>query len=440
MKKFIPFLAVIFCSIAWQPHAALAVDVQKVVSDKGIEAWLIQDTSNPITTLKFSFKGGSALDPDGKTGLAILAASTMDEGAGEMDSQAFQQALNDKSISLGFEAARDSFRGTLRTLNAHRDDAFEYLRLAMTDPRFDTEPVERLRARLISDVRQRSTNPGSMAFRRIWESAYPGHPYSKPRRGTEDGLTAITPDDLKGFVEKRLARNNVTISVVGDITPDALKAYLDDVFGALPETATSRNLADVTPLLDGGVKIVDVDVVQSAIRFVQPGISRDDPDFYTAYVLNYILGGGGFVSRLYSEVREKRGLVYSVYSFLMPLDHTALIGGSAGTANERVAETLETVRSVWKTFAEDGPTAKELKDAKTYLTGNYPLRFTSSSAIADMLVGMQEDDLGIDYIDRRNSLIEAVTLEDAKRVAKRLYQPEKLTFVIAGRPVGVIAN
>ena len=440
MKKSSLFLAAIVCSIAWIPRAALAVDVQRVVSDKGIEAWLIQDSSNPITTLKFSFKGGSALDPDGKAGLANLAASTMDEGAGDMDSQAFQQALDDKSISLGFEAARDSFRGTLRTLNVYRDDAFKYLRLAMTEPRFDADPVERLCARLISDVRQRRTNPGSMAFRRIWESAYPGHPYSKPRRGTEDGLSAITQDDLKGFVEKRLARDNLTIGVVGDITPDALKKYLDDVFGALPEAAAPRNVPDATAQLDGGVKIVDVDVVQSAIRFVQPGIKREDPDFYTAYVLNYILGGGGFVSRLYSEVREKRGLVYSVYSFLMPLDHTALIGGSAGTANERVAETLETVRSVWKTFAEEGPSAEELKDAKTYLTGNYPLRFTSSSAIADMLVGMQEDKLGIDYIDKRNSLIEAVTLQDAKRVAKRLYQPEKLTFVIAGRPVGVIAN
>lgn len=439
MKKLSLYVLAIVC-LAVAPGAAFAVDVQKVVSDKGIEAWLIQDTSNPITTVKFSFKGGSVLDPAEKAGLANLAASTMDEGAGDMDSQSFQQALNDKTISLGFEAARDSFRGSLRTLNATRDDAFEYLRLAMTEPRFDAEPVERLRARLISDVRQRRSNPGAMAFRRIWESAYPGHPYAQPRRGTEEGLTAITPDDLRGFVRNRLARNNLTVGVVGDITPEDLKKYLDDVFGALPETAAPSSVPDVTPNLDGGVKIVDVDVVQSAIRFVQPGIKREDPDFYTAYVLNYILGGGGFVSRLYSEVREKRGLVYSVYSFLMPLDHTSLVGGSAGTANERVAETLETVRSVWKTFAEEGPTAEELTDAKTYLTGSYPLRFTSSSAIADMLVGMQEDNLGIDYFDKRNSLIEAVTLDDAKRVAKSLYQPEKLTFVIAGRPVGVIAN
>ena len=434
------FVLLIVATIFTAAPRAHAVDVERVVSDKGIEAWLVRDPSKPITTMKFSFKGGSALDPADKTGLANLASATLDEGAGDMDSQAFQKALDDRSISLSFDTGRDSFQGTLRTLNKYRDDAFGYLKLAMTAPRFDPEPLERMRAALLSSAEQSKKDPGYLAARALWEQSYPGHPYARPRKGSIDGLKAITADDLRGFVEARFARDNLFIGVVGDITPEDLKTYLDATFAVLPENAAPWNIADTKPVLGGGIKIIDVDVVQSAIRFAQPGVRREDPDFYTAYVLNYIIGGGSFVSRLYEEVREKRGLVYSIYSFLMPLDASAMMRGSAATANARVGETVQTVKDVWKKFADEGPTADELKDAKTYLTGNYPLRFTSSSAIADMLVGMQEENLGIDYIDKRNSYIEAVTLDDAVRVAKKLYQPEKLTFIIAGKPEGVTAT
>lgn len=419
---------------------ANAVEVERVVSPGGIEAWLVSDHSNPITTVKFAFRGGSALDPDDKSGLANLVAATLDEGAGDMDSNAFQKALDERSISLGFDSGRDSFRGTLRTLNAHRDDAFKYLRLALTAPRFDADPLTRMRAQIMSGIQQSEEDPQARASKLIFETAFAGHPYARDNDGTLKSVAAITVDDMRAFVAQRLARDNLLIGVVGDIDADALKVYLDQAFGALPAKAESWALPKIAPKLDGGVKVIDIDVAQSSVQFAQPGIDRHDPDFYTAYVLNYVLGGGGFVSRLYDEVREKRGLAYSVYSYLMPLDAGAAVMGGAGTANARVADTLATVRQVWQKFAAEGPTADELKDAKTYLTGAYPLRFTSSSAIADSLVGMQEDNLGIDYMDKRNSFIEAVTLKDAKRVAAKLFQPGKLSFVIAGRPVGVTAT
>jgi zinc protease len=242
------------------------------------------------------------------------------------------------------------------------------------------------------------------------------------------------------FTQTRFARDNLIIGVVGDIQADELKIYLDKTFGDLPAKASSSGVAKVDALLTGGTTVIDVDVPQSSIQFGQPGISRDDPDFYAAHVLNYILGGGSFVSRLYQQVREERGLAYSVYSYLMPLDSSSAVMGGAGTANARVKETIDVIRDVWKEFAENGPTQAELDDAKTYLTGAFPLRFTSSDTIANMLVAMQDDDLGIDYIDKRNSYIESVTLKEAKRVAKSLYQPEKLSFVIAGRPVGFSAT
>jgi zinc protease len=420
--------------------AARAVEVERVVSPGGIEAWLIRDPSNPITTLKLAFRGGAALDPDGKEGLANFVAATLDEGAGEMDSNTFQKALDERSITLRFSAGRDSFRGSLRTLNKHRDDAFAYLRLALNEPRFDAVPVNRMRAQILSGIVQQREDPGNQASRALFETAFAGHPYARDNDGTVESVTAITPDDMRGFVKRRLGRDNLLIGVVGDIDAETLKGYLDRTFDALPATASPWRVEKITPKLAGGAKIVDVNVPQSSIQFAQPGILRSDPDFYTAYVLNYVLGGGGFVSRLYGEVREKRGLAYSVYTYLMPLDAAGAVMGGTGTANARVAETIATVREVWKTFAEAGPTQAELDDAKTYLTGAYPLRFTSSSAIAEMLVGIQEDGLGIDYIDKRNGYIEAVTIDDARRVAARLYQPDKLTFFVAGKPEGVTSS
>jgi zinc protease len=420
--------------------SAHAVEVERVISEKGVEAWLVRDHSNPIVTMEFKFLGGGALDPSDKQGLAALAAATIDEGAGDLDSTAFQTALDDRSITLSFSAGLDSFRGTFRTLNKHRDYAFELARLALTEARFDEEPVDRIRTQLVSRVKQNSQSPNYRASRKILEIAFGGHPYAQPSNGTVEGLTAITRDNLRAFTKNRFARDTLIIGVVGDITADELKVYLDKTFGGLPAKATSTGVPEIMAALSGGITVIDVDVPQSSIQFGHAGISRDDPDFYTAHVLNYILGGGSFVSRLYQQVREERGLAYSVYSYLMPLDSSAAVMGGAGTANERVKETVDVIRDVWQEFAANGPTQQELNDAKTYLTGAFPLRFTSSSTIANMLVAMQNDNLGIDYIDKRNSYIEAVTLEDAKRVANQLYQPEKLSFVIAGKPVGISAT
>lgn len=435
-KSVFSFAVLGFAIFAITPSAN-AVEVERVISDKGIEAWLVRDHSNPIVTMEFKFQGGGALDPQGKEGLAAFTAAMIDEGAGDLDSTAFQTALDDRSVTLRFSAGLDSFRGTFKTLNKHRDYAFDLARLALTEARFDEEPVERIRAQLISRVKQNGQSPNYRASRKIFEMAFAGHPYAQPSNGTVEGLTSLTRSDLKAFTKGRFARDTLMIGVVGDIHPDELKVYLDKTFGDLPASASSTGVPKISPALSGGITVIDVDVPQSSIQFGQPGISRDDPDFYAAHVLNYILGGGSFVSRLYQQVREERGLAYSVYSYLMPLDSSATVMGGAGTANERVKETISVIRDVWKEFAKLGPSESELADAKTYLTGAFPLRFTSSDTIANMLVAMQDDDLGIDYMDKRNSYIESVTLNDAKRVAKRLYQPENLSFVIAGRPVGI---
>ncbi len=431
---------VLIAVAALAPGRALAVEVERVVSPGGIAAWLVQDHSNPIITLRFAFRGGAALDPAGKEGLANLVSGLLDEGAGKLDSKAFQRVLEDKAIRLGFDASKDSFGGRLEALTRNRDEAFGLLKIALTQPRFDAEPVSRIRAQILVGIKQDAEDPHGLANRTLMKSLFPDHPYGRPTDGTEKSVAAITVDDMKGFVARRLARNNLVIGVVGDITPEMLGHLLDETFGALPPKAEAWALPVVAPALAGKTIVVDKNVPQSAIVFADRGLLRDDPDFYAAYVLNHIFGSGGFTSRLYTEIREKRGLAYSVGTGLYPFDYAAITIGSAGTANARVGETLKVIGDEWRQMAENGVGDKELADAKTYLTGAFPLRFSSSGRIARMLVGMQLDHLGIDYLDKRNKLIEAVTKADIARLAKKLFDTKRLTVVVVGQPKGVEAT
>ena len=432
------FVALFFLLAAASPAAA--IEVQRVVSPGGIEAWLVEDHSNPIISLDMTFRGGAALDPVGKEGLAHLVSGLIDEGAGDLDSQAFQGQLQDLSIGLSFSAGLDTFSGDLKTLTENRDTAFELLRLALNEARFDEEPIARIRSQILAVLARNSENPGVIVRRTLNKVLFPEHAYGRPANGTTESVAGLTVEDLRRFTTERFARDVLVVGVVGDITAKELARLLDETFLGLPATAAPVDLADTTPSGEGGVIVVEKDVPQSVVAFGHEGIERADPDYYTAYVVNYILGGGGFSARLYKEIREKRGLAYSVYAYLNPLDHAALVMGSVATQNERVSQSLDLIRAEWRRMAEDGPSEEELRDAKIYLTGSFPLRFSSSGRISSMLVGMQINHLGIDYLDRRNALIEAITLDDARRVATRLYDADKLMVIVVGRPEGVTAT
>lgn len=432
-----PFARAVLAAVALALVAvapARAVTIDRVVSPGGIEAWLVEDRTIPVIAVEIAFRGGAALDPAGKEGLAGMVSGLLDEGAGELDSQAFQERLNDLAISLGFDAGLDIFIGSLKTLSENRDQAFELLRLALTVPRFDPEAVERIRSQISAYLERQAEDPGHIAARTWWEAAFPGHPYGRPVSGTTNSVVAITAEDLHAFAARRLARDRLVIAVVGDISADELAPLLDATFGGLPEVAAPAEVAEAAPETTGAVTVVPRDIPQSVVVFGQAGLKRDDPDWYGAYVVNYVLGGGGFSSRVYAELREKRGLAYSVYSYLNPLDHAGLILGGIGTRNDQARESLDLIRAEWRRMREAGPTAQELADAKAFLTGSFPLRLDSTDRIAGILVSIQLDDLGIDYLDRRAALIEAVSLEDVRRIAKRLLDPDALTFVVVGQP------
>jgi zinc protease len=413
-----------------------ASQVERVVSPGGIEAYLLSESSIPFLSLSLDFRGGAALDPEGLEGLAYMVSGLLDEGAGDLDSQAFRTELEDRAIRLSFDAGRDQFTGEFKTLTEHRERAFEMLRLALSEPRFDAEPVERIRNQIQASLRRRAEDPDYLAAQTWFAGAFPDHPYGRPVQGTVESIGRITVADLEGFVDRRLAKDNLVIGVAGDITAAELAPLLDRAFGDLPGSAAPVAIPPATPAGEGTV-ILRKDVPQSAVLFGETGMPRDDPDFYAAYVANHILGGGGFTSRLTEEVREKRGLAYSVYSYLYPLDAAPLWIGGLGTANAAVGDALQVVRQEIAQMAEGAITQAALDDAKTYLTGSFPLRLTSNDGIAAQLVQMQVDDLGIDYLERRNDYIEAATLEDVRRAADRLYDPAQLFVVVVGEPEGL---
>jgi zinc protease len=416
--------------------AEAAAEVERVVSPGGIEAYLLSESSIPFLSLSLHFRGGAALDPAGKEGLATMVSGLLDEGAGDLDSETFRTELEDRAIRLSFDAGRDEFTGRLKTLTLHRERAFELLRLALTEPRFDAEPVERIRNQIQANLRRRAEDPDYVAGLTWFATAFAGHPYSRPVEGTDESLAAIEVADLRGFVADRLARDNLVIGVAGDVTAAELAPLLDRAFGGLPAHSVPYQLAEREPA-GGGTVVVHRDVPQSQVLFGQEGLARDDPDFYAAYVANHILGGGGFTSRLTEEVREKRGLAYSVYSYLYPMDFAPIWLGGLGSANAAVGQAVQVVREQLAQMAAGEISEAALEDAKTYLTGSFPLRLTSNDAIAGTLVQMQVDDLGIDYLERRNGYIEAVTLADVRRVAARLYHPDSLLVVVVGEPEGV---
>jgi zinc protease len=414
--------------------SAFAMKIQQVRSPKGIEAWLVEEHSVPLMAMRFSFEGGNAQDPVGKDGVANFLTAMMDEGAGDLTSLQFQERTEEIAMRMGFEDTRDSLYGSFETLTVNREAAVGLLKLAVNKPRFDGEAVDRIRGQLLAGLAFAAKDPDRVVANEWFSSAFPNHPYGRPASGTEDSLSKITRDDLEAYRSRVFARNNLKVVAVGDIDAATLGKMLDEVFGDLPEKAQLVTVPHVAPRKGGEVHVVEMSVPQSVATFGLGGVTRHDPDFMAAYVMNHILGGGGFTSRLMEQVREKRGLAYSVFSYLQPYQHASIFAGGVATKNEEIGQSLDVIRAELKGMAEQGPTQEELDNAKAYLVGSYALRFDTNSKIASQLLGILQDDLGMDYIERRNALIEAVTLDDVKRVAKRILDTDNLIVTVVGKP------
>ena len=436
MRMIFAFAAALFVAAGLVQPAA-AIDVKVVTSPKGVTAWLVVDRTAPVLHMAFAFRPGALRDPVGKEGLTNLMTTLLDEGAGDMDSLAFQRRMEELALTWSMNAGRDTIHGSIRTLTRHQSDVFKLVGLALTKPRFDSEPVERARAQLSDYLKREMNDPNTVAYRTWLKGMYPEHPYGRTVDGTPETIAKITQADLHAQHRAAFGRDNLIIGVVGNISPEELAPLLDDAFGGLPEKSAPMEISEVTPQATGAVSVQRMTIPQSVVMFGHGALKREDKDFYAAMVMNHILGGGTFSSRLYTEVREKRGLAYSVYSYLNPFEKGPLYMGQVSTENARVKESIDIIRAEWKRMAGGEVSGDEVDSAKSYITGSYALRFASSSDISRMLVNTQVDGNGPDYFEKRNTFINEVTLADVKRVAARLLQADKLTFFVVGNPVGL---
>jgi zinc protease len=428
--------AVLVAFLALAVPARAEMQIKEVVSPGGITAWLVEDHNIPFTALEIQFRGGTSLDAPGKRGAVNLMTALIEEGAGDMESRAFAEARDSLAADLSFDSGSDSVSVSARFLTENRDQVVTLLREALVNPRFDQSAVDRVREQVLSNIRSDEKDPDTIATNALDRLAFGDHPYASDGSGTVETVSALTRDDILAAHKGALARDRIYVAAAGDITAEELGPLLDRLLGDLPATGTP--LPGRAPwLLQPGVTVIDFPSPQSAVLFGHVGIPRDDPDFFAAFILNEALGGGRFTARLMSEIREKRGLTYGIGSYLVGMDQAELYLGQFSASNDKVAEAIAVLRAEWAKIAADGLTEEELATTKTYLTGSYPLRFDGNGPIANILVGMQMDDLPIDYPVTRNARIEAVTMDDIRRVAKRLYMTDALHFVVVGEPTGL---
>lgn len=432
IRFFASFAVLLFAALP----ARAEVDIQELTTPGGLTAWLVEEHSIPFVALEIRFRGGASLDDPGKRGAINLMSGLIEEGAGDLDATEFAEARDGLAASYRFDVNDDVFSVSAKFLTENRDAAVALLKLALTEPRFDESAIERVRGQVLSHLKSRATDPQALASAEFDRLAYGDHPYGSYYGGTLESVAALTRDDIVEAFEKTIARDRVFISVVGDISAQELGALLDDLLGDLPGTGAPLP-GEVAFKEGGGLTVVPFDTPQSVAYFGQPGMPIEDPDFFAAYIVNTILGGGGFNNRLFEEVREKRGLTYGIRTYLSDPDYSNSLVGSVSSVNPVMAQTIAVIREEWEKMAAEGITQEELDAAQTYLTGAYPLRFDGNGPIARILVGMQLDGRTPDYIKTRNAKIEAVTLEQANRVAARLLRPDDLRVVVVGQPEGL---
>ncbi|MGY6549299.1 MAG: M16 family metallopeptidase [Roseinatronobacter sp.] len=430
MKRLILFFAL----IAFPLQAK--VDITPVETETGLQAWLVEERSIPFVALELIFAGGATLDSDDTAGAVNLMTELLSEGAGALDAQGFATRSEELTARLGFSAGRDSVSVSARFLTEDAEAVIDHLRLALTEPRFEEVDIARIRSQILAQLRRDELDPNTIASRAFARTAFGAHPYGRESNGTAQTVTALTRDDLVAAHQGAISRDRVFIGAAGDISADELARLLDRLFDGIPETgAPIPSRAEF--LAEPGVEIIPFDGPQSVVAFGHRGIARDDPDFLTAFVVNEVFGGGRFGTRLMQSLRVERGLTYGIGAFLATGSLGESFQGRLSTDNGNVETVMELVRAEWARMAEGGLTADELERVQTFLTGSYPLRFDGNASIASIMASMQYQGFGIDYVNIRNDLIAALTLEDVNAMAARLFDPDALSFVVVGQPVGL---
>ncbi len=414
-------------------NETFSTNVEEIVSREGIKAYYFEDHTNPIISLSFMFKNaGTAFDDDGEEGIANMAAALLTEGAGNMKAQELKEELEDKAITIYYTADNDDFSGGMKTLKNNLREAGDLLRLTLADPRFDRADIKRIREQMLTAINQQVEYPES-TLDILWaQELYGSHPYGRNPVGKKADIKEIDKEKLQKFVKNRFSKSNLIVGIAGDISKTDAEKFLDKVFGGLPDNGSRAFVKDADVVFDGREKNISMPLPQSIAVFAAQGTPRSGDDFYPLYIANQIFGGSGLTSRLAKSAREDRALTYGVYSYLSLGDKSQLLKGRFSSTPENFQKVKAIVDEEWQKIAEKGVTPAELEETKNYMIASYNLRFASLDQISAILVMMQKDGLGKDFLQKRNGYVEAVTLDEVNAAAAKYFGAGKPVWVNIG--------
>ncbi|MBL8405509.1 MAG: insulinase family protein [Dechloromonas sp.] len=410
-------------------QSALAgIKIEHWVSSSGARVYFVESRVLPMLDVQVDFAAGSMFDPVGKAGLAALTRATLDNGAGKLDETAIAEQLADIGANLGGSADTDRASVSLRTLSARdkRDTALAILKDVLQAPHFDAAVFEREKARTIAGLKEAMTRPDSMAGKAFWAALYPDHPYG--RQATPESVAALNRDDMAAFHTRYYNAANASITLVGDLSRQEAEKIADAITAGMHK-GQAATLPGMPEQPKGGQTRITHPASQAHVYIGLPAIERGNPDFFPLLVGNYTLGGGGFVSRLMKEVRDKRGYAYSVYSYFAPMRQTGPFQIGLQTKRSQAKDAIKVSRDILDAFLKEGPTAEELAAAKANLIGSFPLRLDSNKKILDNVAAIGFFDLPLDYLDQYQAKVQAVTAEDVKQAFARRVRPENLITV-----------
>jgi zinc protease len=407
--------------------------IQHWVTDNGVRVYFVPAPELPMVDINVTFAAGSVRD-DGSPGLASMTSTLLDMGAAGLSADEIATRIESLGAELSTGAAREMATVSLRSLSdgAHLEPALDILADVINRPNFDKKDLERERERKLVAIRRSEQSPSSVAGYRFFEAVYGDHPYGHRVSGTEESVKALELDAIKTFYKRYYVARNAVVAIVGDLDRKAVTALVKQITGTLPAGKRAAALPPVPALKQAEEDRILHPSTQTHVRMGAPGMHRGDADYFPLYVGNHVLGGGGLVSRLHKEVREQRGLSYSVNSYFSPMEQDGPYKLSLQTRNDQLDETLAVMRKTLQDFVDKGPTAAELLAAQKNITGGFPLRIASNSGIISYLNMIGFYDLPLDYLDTFNGKVTAVTQQQVIDAFQRRVSPETMVTIIVG--------
>jgi zinc protease len=430
MRKLIAMSIQLLAALSISSHAEARLAARRSVLGNGLVVLTSEQKALPMVTLNLLVEAGSRFEPADRAGLANLASRLLIYGTKNRTALQISEALDFIGATLSTGCSEETAAVSLTLLKKDLDAGLKLLAEVLTESTFPAEEIDRQKQSVIASIRAKEEQPGEVAEMKFMEALFPKSPYGRPVEGIEESVRRVERAGLLEFYRNYYRPNHAILAVVGDVSPEEINTKLTQAFNAWGKGTAA--VGPIAPPVPGAptVVLVNKDLTQANIVVGHEGVPRTHPDYYAIQVMNYVLGGGGFSSRMMESIRNQRGLAYSIYSAFEPEKYAGSFQVTMQTKNDSAAEAIRVAVDEVRKMREQGATEPELQEAKDYLIGNFPIRFDTNRKVASLLSQIEFFGLGLDYPDRYPDIIRKVTREDVLRVAKRYLQPEKLIVVV----------